>query len=96
MRADATVMRLMRWSLWLLLLPAIVASCVALVAGLTIGSQLWRIERPWVTVLWLLVLVLPVWIGLTLQFAGRSAWALPACWAAAWLVVAAYALSQLV
>ncbi|MBA4090569.1 MAG: hypothetical protein C0494_08265 [Sphingobium sp.] len=75
---------LLRASLWLLLLPAMLIAVGAFVTGITFGFALWNWHDPWPTILWLGLLALPAIILSTLKLSreSRSAliWGFLGCW----------------
>lgn len=66
MRA-ATALRI---GLWALLPLSLLWALISLVVGMSYGASLFQLEDPWPTILWLLVLALPIWIFQTLKSAG--------------------------
>lgn len=69
---QVTYSNLMRASLWLLLLPAMLIAVGAFFTGIAFGFALWNWHNPWPTILWLGLLVLPIAILSTLKLAQGS------------------------
>lgn len=63
---------ILRGILWLLLPFAALWGLMFLMAGMSFGFNLFRIDDPWPTVLWVLVLALPVAIFYNLRVAGDN------------------------
>lgn len=68
---NATVV-ILRVTLWLLLPFAALWGLMTLMTGLTFGFSLFRFEDPWPTILWFLILALPVAIFHNLRVAGNN------------------------
>lgn len=61
---------LLRLTLWFLLPFAVLWALMSLYVGLTFGFSLFQLDDPWPTVLWLLIIALPVLIFHNLRVAG--------------------------
>ena len=59
-----------RVSLWALFPLSILWALISLTVGMSYGASLFQLDDPWPTILWLLVLALPIWIFQTLLSAG--------------------------
>ena len=81
---------LMRASLRLLLLPAMLIAVGAFITGITFGIALWNWYDPWPTILWLGLLALPVIILLTLKLSRESHSALISGFLGCWWFVGIY------
>ena len=73
-KAAATALRL---GLWLLFPFAVLWALICLVVGLSYGVSLFQLDNLWPTVLWFLVLALPIWIFRSLRSAADD-WRRPA------------------
>jgi hypothetical protein len=87
--------RILRGSLWVLLLLTAISASDSLVVGLTFGSALWSASDPAPTVLWLATLALPIIIAVVLRNDQRSIRRIAASAGACWGFAAWYLLSVL-
>lgn len=87
--------KLVRASLWALLVPAVLFAGMIFVTGIAYGAALFDVEVAFVTVIWVAVWTLPFVIGYALKYTRKHPRRL--VWAASWvwLVVALYVILTL-
>lgn len=87
-----TLINVMRASLWVLLPLAMVFAAIMFVTGISFGFTLLNLAKPWPTILWMMVLLFPLAILLTLKMTEGSAFKLAMGFCACWSFVAYYLL----
>jgi hypothetical protein len=90
-----SALRATKWSLILLVIPALFVSLLSLQVGLTFGFNLWRSDRPFAIAMWFGVVFFPVLLLAALRSVERPRrfWILAA---AAWSFVAFWFFHQVI
>jgi len=61
-----------RFLLELTIIPISLIAAYALFVGMTFGFNLWRLDAPLVTLLWLMIVASPAWFYFLLKWSQRS------------------------